>query len=120
MKPTGPTNPTTLRIMSALRKHAKKESAEIWKDIAVRIGKSTRMRPVVNTEKIEKYCNDGDIVVVPGKLLGQGSVSKKITVSALFASSDAKKKIEGAGGKYLGLLDAAKKYPKGSKVKIMA
>lgn len=120
MKPTGPTNPTTLKIMSALRKHAKKESAEIWKDVAMRIGKSTRLRPVVNTEKIEKYCKDGDVVVVPGKLLGQGIISKKVTVSSLYASNDAKKKIEGAGGKYIGILDAVKKYPKGSKVKIMA
>lgn len=120
MKPTGPTNPVTRETILALEKQAKKEKAKIWKDVAMRLGKSTRIRPVVNIENLEKQCKDGDVVVVPGKLLGAGALSKKITVSALSTSEEAEKKVAKAGGKYMDLLELAKKYPDGSGIKIMA
>jgi Ribosomal protein L18E len=49
---------------------------------------------------LNKYTNDGDIVIVPGKLLGYGMVNKKITVAAWRYSLNAKEKLENPILKY--------------------
>lgn len=68
---------------------------------------------VVNVKTLEAMANDGDEITVqtladagivrdallPLKVLGQGEITKKITVSAAKFSESAKSKIEAAGGK---------------------
>ena len=50
----------------------------------------------VNVRKIDRF--DSEIVVVPGKVLGDGALSKKVTVYAWHFSDQAKHKIHAAGG----------------------
>ncbi len=119
MKPTGPTSPTTRRIIRELEKTSVKYGSKIWKRVAEDIERPRRIRRIVNVGKLEKYCNDGEIVVVPGKLLGGGKLTKKLTVSSLEASKTAIEKIESCGGRWLKLEELVKKYPKGSGIKIM-
>lgn len=59
----------------------------------------SRKSRIVNLYKIEKYSKEGDIIVVPGKVLGIGSLSHKVTVVALDFSKSALKKINNAGGR---------------------
>ncbi len=67
---------------------------------------------IVNVDKLEKYCSDGDLVDInylverrvikgnkPVKILGEGELTKAITVIADAFSKTAKEKIEKAGGK---------------------
>ncbi|MEM5813122.1 MAG: 50S ribosomal protein L18e [Candidatus Aenigmatarchaeota archaeon] len=69
----------------------------------------------VNIYKLEKLCNDGDVVIVPGRVLGSGEITKKLTVYALGFSKPAKEKIILAGGKALKLKELKEKV-KGMKI----
>lgn len=71
----------------------------IWKKTAEELLKSRRNRVEVNINKLENYANNGDVILVPGKVLGTGNISKKITVAAFSFSNSAKTFIETAGGK---------------------
>ena len=81
---------------------------------------------VVNLEAIEKRFEDGETVdaaslynkglakgPVPVKILGNGKISKKLTVKALVISASAKEKIEKAGGTVETVVPAAGKKATG-------
>ena len=71
--PTGPTNRQLRMLVRFLRKAAVANSANIWRAVAEYIERPRRQRIVVNVGKLERVAKDGDIVVVPGKLLAGGS-----------------------------------------------
>jgi large subunit ribosomal protein L18e len=119
MKRTGPTNVVLRETIVALEKLARKEDAPIWDDVAYELSRATRKRVIVNVGKISKLVKDGDVVVVPGKVLGYGKFDKKATVAAWAFSGSARAKIEAAGGKALGILELASQNPKGSNVRII-
>lgn len=118
-KTTGPTNPNTRKLIVDLEKLAKKEKVPLWADIAYRLGRPSRQRAAINVSKIEKLANDGETVLVPGKLLAAGNITKPITVAALNASAEAQSKVHAAKGKFLTIAELMKSNPKGAKVRIM-
>jgi large subunit ribosomal protein L18e len=73
----------------------------------------------VNLSKLERYTQEGDVIVVPGKVLGAGDLNKKLTVAAYKFSGSARKKIEDAGGKSLTIAQLVQEAPDGSGVTIM-
>lgn len=75
----------------------------IWKKVAFELTKPRRMRIEVNLNKIDSYAKDGETILVPGKVLGTGQISKKTTVAAYSFSETAKKLIHDAGGKTLSI-----------------
>ena len=113
------TNPQLLELIRFLRKKAVEHKAEIWRDIAERLAVSRRRRIAVNVSRINRYTEKGDVVVVPGKVLGAGKLGHKVTVAAFSFSETAKNKILKAKGKCLTIQDLVKKNPKGSNVKII-
>ncbi len=108
------TNPKILELIKKLSDRKEK----IWKDLSERLSKPRRNYAIVNIAKINRYGKNGDIIVVPGKVLGYGDLDKKITVSAINFSSEAKRKIISAKGKCLEMEELLKENPKGSNVKI--
>jgi len=119
-KKTGPTNPNTQKIVYKLKKQSREKNTKIYKSIAKRLEKPKRIHPTTNISKLEKYLNKGDTAIIPGKLLGDGEITKPITISAKQFSKTAKTKIEQAGGKCLTYEEILKKNPSGSKIKIMS
>lgn len=119
VKRTGPTNIVLRKTIRMLRKIAKENNVKIWKDIAERLEKPSRQRVAVNISRISRYTVDGDIVVIPGKVLGAGTINHKVTVAAIGFSKSAYDKIVKAGGKCIHILDLALKNPKGSNIKII-
>ena len=119
MKRTGPTNPVLRDAILRLEIISRKENAPIWRRVAEELARPTRKRREVNVGEIEKHARDGDVVVVPGKVLGRGRITKKVTVVAWSFSASAARKIEEAGGKALWILDYVEKNPKGSGVRII-
>ena len=97
----------------------KKADKEIWKKVARELGKPTRRRPAVNVSKLEEYVNDGEIVLVPGKVLGAGYLTKKVEVAAFSFSGSAKALIEKNGGKLLSIEELMKANPEGKNVRIL-
>ncbi|MBM4240101.1 MAG: 50S ribosomal protein L18e [Euryarchaeota archaeon] len=113
------TNPKLIKIIERLKDKSYKEKAAIWKDVAKRIETSTRRKAQVNISKINRYSDDDEIILIPGKVLGSGSLDHKVKVAALDFSNTAEEKIKAAGGKCMDIFDIMDKNPKGSKIRII-
>jgi large subunit ribosomal protein L18e len=113
------TNPNTVSLIEYLFKASAENGVNIWKDIAERLARPKRLYAEVNVSKIQRYAKEGETVLVPGKVLGGGRISKPVTVVALGFSETAKEKITSAGGKCMGIKELVEKNPKGSGVRIM-
>ena len=89
MKPTGPTNPLKKRLIIDLEKKSKKEKKAVWKYVAEILSKPRRNAVSVNLSKINRYAKDGDIIIVPGKILADGDLTKKVRLISEKISSKA-------------------------------
>ncbi len=106
-------------LIKDLKTMSAKENAKIWKSLATDLEKSTSKRPVVNLTKIEKISSDDETVIIAGKVLGTGQLSKKVTVAAFNFSGSAKTKILSNGSKAMTIPELMKKNPKGTNVRII-
>ncbi len=91
----------------------------VWRDAAKLLASGTVTWPEVNLSRLESLGDDATTVFVPGKVLGTGSVDRKLTVGAFAFSASARKKIEAAGGKTLTVEEFVKKHPEGSGVTLV-
>ena len=112
-------NTHTQGLLQELRKTSIKEDVRLWKRIASDLEKPTRQRRVVNLFVLDRHAKDGETVVVPGKVLAEGELTKKITVAAHLFSGEAKRKITAAGGKVITIDELMKDNPKAQKVRIL-
>jgi len=119
MKRLTKTDPNLTQLIDELKKESREKDTAIWRDIALRLEKPSRNWAEVNLSRLERYCNEGDVIVVPGKVLGAGNLNKKLTVAAFRFSNSAKKAIEDAGGKNLSIMELVRQNPEGSGVRIM-
>ena len=113
------TNPQLLATIDNLKAKTRETEAAIWRDIALRLEKPKSNWAEAKLSKLERYAKDGETIVVPGKVLAAGSISKKITVAAYSFSEAAAKEIVAAGGKTLSFEELADANPKGPGVRIM-
>lgn len=106
------TNPELLKTVIELR--SQKEHRPFFRKVADYLEKPTRSMVATNVSKIDSSCSAKEDVVVPGKVLAAGEISKPINVYAFNFSSQAAAKIEKAGGKCMSLKELAKsgKCPK--------
>lgn len=111
----GPENKRLLELIEELRKANK----GIWKKAAEELSKPTRRRPEVNVSKIDKYAKDGSVVLVPGKVLGSGFITKKVTVAAFNFSGSARAHIAKSGGRAIGIHELIAENPQGKDVIIL-
>ena len=119
MKRTGPTNPVAISLVSELKKRSIEQNVNLWKRIAEDIEKPTRNRRVVNLSSINRFTEENDIIVVPGKVLGSGDISHKLTISAFQISKGAIEKLSKAGAKIVPLLELSNDDPKGKRIRII-
>ncbi|ARM75757.1 50S ribosomal protein L18e [Acidianus manzaensis] len=112
---TGSTNIMLRKLIYNLSKQKK----PIWKSVAELLETPSRKRPYVNLYKINKYTKPGDIVIVPGKVLGIGKLDHEVTVVALDYSASAKKKILDSKGKIESLYNFNSLDLKGKNVRLM-
>lgn len=117
-KRTGPTSVVTKKLIADLKSLTTKEKVAVWRTLANYLETSTRQRREVNLYKIDRYARDGEIVVVPGKVLSEGEFTKKVTVAAFKISESAKEKISKTG-KVVSIQQLMKDNPKGKKVRIL-
>jgi large subunit ribosomal protein L18e len=113
------TNEHLLGLIQELYEASHKEDAPIWRDVARRLERSNRLHSEVNVGKIDRFANKNDKVVVPGKVLGSGDLTKPVHVAAWRFSESARTKIEAAGGKAFTIPEMVTKVPKGSDVRIL-
>jgi large subunit ribosomal protein L18e len=101
-----------------LERKARSGDVGIWRDAAKLLSSGTVTWPEVNVGRISRL-GDVSAVFVPGKVLGTGSIERKINVGAFSFSASARSKIERAGGKALSVEEFVKKYPEGSGVALV-
>ncbi len=90
----------------------------IWLDAARLLASGTVTWPEVNIARLARI-GDASAVFVPGKVLGTGSLEKKLNVGAFSFWASARSKIEQAGGKAFTVEEFVKKYPEGSGVALV-
>ncbi|MBU0470660.1 MAG: 50S ribosomal protein L18e [Nanoarchaeota archaeon] len=117
MKRTGPTNYQLQQLLAELERIS--GDSKFWKRIMVDLRKPSRQRRTVNVYKINKYAKDGETVVVPGKVLNVGDLTKKVDVAALNFSSGAKEKILAAKGRTFSIKELLLNNPDGKNVRIL-
>ncbi|MEM2372921.1 MAG: 50S ribosomal protein L18e [Thermoproteota archaeon] len=93
--------------------------SRFWKSVEEILYRPRSRRVEVNIDKIARLTKPGDKVIVPGKVLGRGSINHSVTVAALSFSSAALSKLRAAGCTAMRIDDFTKVEPKGSGVKII-
>jgi len=114
---SGPTNFQLQQLLLELENRSLQ--SKFWKRVLFDLKKPTRQRRIVNVYKIAKYARDGETVLVPGKVLSVGDITKKVDVAAFTFSDEAKRKIEHAKGKTLTIQELIQQNPEGKKVRIL-
>ena len=112
-------NSELVKTVTYLKKASRENNSQLWKSVALRLEGPSQNWPSVNISKLEFNVNKNSKVLVPGKLLGAGNITKKITVSAYSFTKSARSKIEAAGGKCLSYNDFIKSNPKGTDVVVI-
>jgi large subunit ribosomal protein L18e len=112
------TNPRLQDLIAELKSVARDTDAGIWQDVADRLEKPRRTHAEVNLGRIERYATEDETVIVPGKVLGSGVLTKEVTVAAVDFSGSAETKIEQVGNA-IHLEEALSNNPEGSDVRVI-
>jgi len=88
-----------------------KKGDELWMKVAHVLSGSKRKMPVLNLNEIDKKSSDGETVLVPGKVLSQGNVSKKIKIVAFNFSESTKEKLNKDKIKFNSIIEEIKSNP---------
>jgi len=101
----------------SLERKGRKERLGIWRDAARYLASPRSTETQVNVGHLSRL---GDApLMVPGKVLGNGPVDRKLVVGAFSFSASARRKIETAGGEALEIEEFVKRFPEGSGVKLV-
>jgi large subunit ribosomal protein L18e len=112
------TNPRLQSLIAELKAVSRDSGAGVWQDVADRLEKPRRTHAEVNLGRIERYAQEDETVVVPGKVLGSGVLQKNVTVAAVDFSETARTKIEQVGDA-VALEQIAERNPDGSGVRVI-
>ena len=114
------TNPALVQTVRRLKKASWDHEAPVWRAVAKRLEKPSRVWHEVNVGEIARNVEEGATIVVAGKVLGGGLIDKSVTVAAWTFSQSAREKIEAAGGTCQSLLEAVEAKPDGGNVRMVA
>ena len=106
-------NPDLVETIRAAKKN------KDWFKVAADLSGSRRNRANLNLEEIDKGAKEGDLIVIPGKVLSVGKVTKKIKISALNFSEGAKQKLKESKVEFNSILDEIKSNPSAKGIKVL-
>lgn len=107
------TNPELVKTIIEAKK--KKE----WNEIAEILSSPGVNKICINLDKINEKIKEGEIIVVPGKVLSEGEIDKKVKIVAFNFSEKAKEKILKNKGETLTILEEIKKNPEAKNIRIL-
>jgi large subunit ribosomal protein L18e len=102
-----------------LRSAFKESRAPIWRALQEELKGPRANRREINITRLAQITKADEVVVIPGKVLGTGSLGHKLTVCAFSISEGAAKKIIESGGKVVTFDDLIKLYADGKGVRIV-
>ena len=116
------------KIKLRIRKKTNPELAETiilaskahkWLPIARILSGSTRKQAALNLSEIDKHSKAGDTIIIPGKVLSKGDLTKKLKICGLSISKQAKEKLRETKSEFIALLHEIKTNPKAEGIKLM-
>lgn len=107
------THPLLVETLIAARKH------KAWHALAHLLAASTRQQASVNLGYLDAHTKEGDTIIVTGKVLGTGQISKKIRICALAFSASAHHKLKAAKAETASVLEEIKKNPKAEGIRVL-
>jgi large subunit ribosomal protein L18e len=113
------TNQELVTLILDLKKKSREQDSPIWRDVAMRLEAPLSRRAEVNLSKIERIAIPNQTILVPGKLLGAGEITKKVTIATYATSKSAVEKVKKAGGRVITLRELMDENPKGTNVVIV-
>lgn len=90
-----------------------------WIEVAGMLATPRTNQVEVNLDIINKSAKEGEILVVPGKVLSTGEINKKIHLVAFSFSEKAKEKLLKSGSKISSIIDEIHKNPQGKGIRIL-
>ena len=106
-------------LIVSLDEMGRQEDVPLWSALAKKLNRPRRKAFEVNLSRIERHAGAKETVVVPGCVLGSGSLQKPLTIAALKFSKTAEEKIRKAGGKAVDLGKFVEGKPAAKNVRIM-
>ena len=106
-------NPELVETILAAKKNEK------WLEVAGILTNSKRKKICKNIDEIEKDAKEGEIIIIPGKVLSMGESSKKLKIAALNFSEKAKDKLLTSKSQIISILDEIKSNPSAKGIKIL-
>lgn len=113
-------NPELARVIIELKKAAKAHQAPVWRAAAERLSRPRHQVFPLNVGHLERLAEPQETILVPGKLLAEGNLTKALTIGAISYSSEARSKVRAAGGRALSITDLVKSHPDGKGVRLLA
>ena len=90
-----------------------------WNKVAQLVSGSRRKYIDMNIGQIERESEEGKTLIVLGKVLGNGTLTKKLKICALYFSSSDIKKIKDGKGEAIELIQEIKQNPEAEGIKIL-
>ncbi len=118
-KPTGPTNPELRNLIVELRNRGYEQKSKFLLAVSKKLSVPSRRRAEVNLARLERNCKENETVLVPGKVLSYGILTKPLTIACWNFSKAAKEKVEKSKGKIITIKELIEKNPTGKNVRIM-
>jgi large subunit ribosomal protein L18e len=109
------TNQTLQKLISEL----KNTEISLFGRVASDLEKPSRKRREVNLSKLNNVTNEGEMIIVPGKVLGGGDINHKLTISAFKFSDGAVEKLKKSGSTIIPMEDITKEDIKGRRIRII-
>lgn len=113
-KITGPSDLYKRKLARTLHKTKRR----IWRDVADYLMAPQKNAVNLNLRSISRVAKKNDVIVVPGKILGEGTLDKSITIACYATSKSVPAKIEESGSKLITIEQLLEDNPSGSNVRI--
>jgi len=107
------TNPELVETITAAKKN------KSWIEAAAVLSGPRRNFVNLNLGEIDSQAKDGEMIVIPGKVLSQGEIKKKIKIIALNFSGKAKGKLEKGKISHSIITEEIEKNSEGKNIRIL-
>ncbi|MCI4363870.1 MAG: 50S ribosomal protein L18e [Thermoplasmata archaeon] len=112
-------DPELRRTLIELRKAARSHNAPLWRAVAERLDRPRHAVLPVNVGHLERLAHEKEMVVVAGKVLAEGSITKPVVVAAYRFSESARTKVKAAGGETMTIHELMHAHPDGKGVRLL-
>ncbi|MEM3841252.1 MAG: 50S ribosomal protein L18e [Candidatus Micrarchaeaceae archaeon] len=115
-------NDNTLEWLKTLEEAvANGKRRHLWKKLHNAAARPRRSAFKVNVYEINKNSSEGDYVIVPGKILGEGSMDHKVSIAAINFTEGAKEELASKGCRFVSIRELVKELDssKNGRVKVL-